>query len=227
MRLILDAGHGANTSGKRTPDGSMREFEFNSIVAALVKMNLEKYENVDIRYAHATLRDVPLHERVAAAINFKADCYVSIHANAYGTGWNDASGIETYIAPSRPKEAAVLAEKIQNRLVQYTARKDRGVKTADFYVLKQTPMTAVLVECGFMTNKQEASLLKSDAYREVCARAISDGIIATYGLKKKQASPADNGYYKVQVGAFKSKALAEKLAADMKKMGYGVIIKYE
>lgn len=227
MRIMIDAGHGANTAGKRTPDGSLREFEFNSIVAELVNDRLKNYQGVETRFAHATLRDVPLRERVNAAINFRADLYVSIHANAYGEGWNDASGIETYVAPSRPKEATALAYKVQQRLVQYTARKDRGVKTNNFYVLTETPMTAILVECGFMTNKAEATLLKTDAYRRLCADAIVSGIVAIYGLKLKQVDVNEKGLYRVQVGAFKDKSNAIKLSSELKKKGYDNYIKFE
>jgi N-acetylmuramoyl-L-alanine amidase len=60
------------------------------------------------------------------------------------------------------------------------------VKTANFHVLRETKMPAILVECGFMTNREECELLKSDAYRRKCAEAIVAGIVETYGLKPKR-----------------------------------------
>jgi len=71
-------------------------------------------------------------------------------------------------------------------LVKATKRNDRGIKTANFAVLRETSMPAILVECGFMTNKEEAALLKSDAYRQTCASAIVRGLANMYGLKKKE-----------------------------------------
>jgi N-acetylmuramoyl-L-alanine amidase len=219
MKIILDAGHGYSTPGKRSPDG-MREYEFNRAVAELAKEMLEKHQNTEVVFAHSDKRDVPLAERTALANKQNADCYVSIHANANGTcGWNSAGGIETYVHPSKPREALSLAQKIQRNLISSTGLRDRGVKTADFQVLRETKMTAVLVECGFMTNKEEASLLRTPLYRKRCAQAIVKAIAEQYGLRKYNKVKQ----YKVQV-AFSEKQLAEKLAGNLKKDGFNATI---
>ncbi|MDM5228460.1 N-acetylmuramoyl-L-alanine amidase [Cytobacillus sp. NJ13] len=219
MKIILDAGHGYSTSGKRSPDG-MREYEFNRAVADLSKEMLEKYQNTEVFFAHSDERDIPLAERTALANKHNVDCYVSIHANAYGTGgWNSAGGIETYVYPSKPREALALAQKIQRNLISATGLRDRGVKTADFQVLRETKMTAVLVECGFMTNKEEASLLRTPLYRKRCAQAIVKAIAEQYGLRKNDKIKQ----YKVQV-AFSEKQLAEKLAGNLQKDGFNATI---
>jgi hypothetical protein len=192
-RFILDAGHGPETAGKRSPDGSLREFHFNSVVADLLKEALLQYEGVEIQFAHESNRDVPLKERTDKANAWNADLYFSIHANAYGSGWNDAEGVETYIYTSKPNEAMILAAEVQNRLIRETGRVNRGVKTKDLHVLRETAMTAILAECGFMTNKEEAELLKSAAYRQKCARAFETAIVNTYKLELKQKASAPAG----------------------------------
>lgn len=229
---MLDAGHGLNTPGKRCPDDSMREFHFNSKVAEYARELLEQYENVQVDFAHdpSGKRDVPLSERTNKANKWKADVYFSIHANAFGNGWNSAEGIETYVYTSKPKEAMQLAANVQNHLIRETGRRNRGVKAANFQVLRETKMTAVLAECGFMTNKEEAALLKSDSYRRKCAVAIVKGIVETYKLKKKaqpkSPSTTISGkvLHKVQVGAFSDLKNAERLADELKKKGYPVYI---
>ncbi|WP_174728723.1 N-acetylmuramoyl-L-alanine amidase [Mesobacillus harenae] len=223
MRIMLDAGHGYTTPGKRTPDG-MSEYEFNRAVAQYTKGLLEDYQHVLVYFCHEDERDVPLQERTDKANRLKVDGYVSIHANAYGTGWNNAGGIETYIYKTRPKEAAELAHEIQHRMTSRTGLRDRGVKTADFHVLRETSMTAVLVECGFMTNQKEAGLLRADAFRRMCAEAIATAISYTYKLKKSAPSPADQQLFKVQAGAFKDKSKAEEVAARLKKAGYEAMV---
>lgn len=185
MKIMLDAGHGYNTPGKRSPDG-LREYEFNRAVASHAKALLDAYKNVIVSFAHSDKRDVPLDERTDSANSQHVDTYVAIHGNAYGTSWNDAGGIETYVYPTRPKEAVELAQKIQKQLVMLTGLRNRGVKTANFHVLRETYMTAVLCECGFMTNKEELALMRSDAYRRKCAEAIVKGIAEQYHLVKKQ-----------------------------------------
>jgi len=114
---------------------------------------------------HSDDRDVPLRERTDRANKWGADLFVSIHANAAGEGWSTAQGIETYVYTTRPPAAVALANAVQRHLIRTTGRPDRGVKSADFHVLRETRMTAILIECGFMTNKQECELLKSDDYR--------------------------------------------------------------
>lgn len=175
--IILDAAHGPNTPGKRSPDGRLLEFHFSSEVAELLKHYL-LLEGIDVFCTHENGRDVPLSERASLANRLNADAFVSIHANAYGTGWNEANGIETYKYPQTGKQTTLLAELIHRSMLSACERKDRGVKTANFAVLRETKMPAVLVECGFMTNREELGLLLSKAYRVQCARAMCFGILS-------------------------------------------------
>lgn len=186
MKIAIDAGHGPDTPGKRTPDDSMREFHFNSVVARYVRDGLKQYEGVEVLFTHTDdgSRDVPLKERTDKANTWKADVFVSIHANAFGNNWNDTNGIETFVYASRPAAAVKLADAVQRAIIRATGRHDRGVKAGDLHVLRETKMTAILIECGFMTNREEAALLKSDEYRRKCATAIVDAIAEVYGLKK-------------------------------------------
>ncbi|KKI92829.1 cell wall hydrolase [Bacillus sp. SA1-12] len=225
MKMMIDAGHGYETPGKRSVDG-MREYEFNRAVAEEMKDQLALYEGVSVLYSHSDRRDVPLSERTAKANREHVNLFVSIHANAHWNGreWTSAAGIETYVYLSKPRTAYQLAKNVQACLVKHTYRKDRGVKTANFHVLKETKMTAILVECGFMTNKTEASLLRSAAYRLTCARAIVTGIVTTYNLKKKTIDPSDKVLYKVQTGAFAEKENALQLAVELEKKGYDAMI---
>lgn len=185
MKICIDAGHGLDTPGKRCPDGSMKEYHFNSEVALLVDHLLSQYEDVETILTFSDTRDIPLAERVNKANGWKAEVFVSVHANAAGDDWSSARGIETYVYTTRPAAAMALALAVQRNLIQETGLVDRGVKAADFYLLNKTKMPAILCECGFMTNREEAGLLKSDEYRQKCAKAIVTGLAETYGLKRK------------------------------------------
>ncbi|MEH6941852.1 N-acetylmuramoyl-L-alanine amidase [Bacillus sp. JJ722] len=231
MKIVLDAGHGYSTAGKRSPDG-LKEYEVNRSIASYARNFLLAYENIKIIFTHSDLQDVALKTRIQKANTLQADCFISIHSNAAGNGleWHSASGIETYIFNSASQKSRTLAEKAQKNLVIATGLNNRGVKTADFYVLRETNMTAILVECGFMTNSTEVKLLKSETYRKACGEAIAKAIAEEYNLKKSSA-PVSNipatGSYKVQIGAFKSKKLADSLAKNLKKQGYEPYIIYE
>jgi N-acetylmuramoyl-L-alanine amidase len=223
MKIVLDAGHGHDTPGKRTPDG-MREYEFNRMTAHYAKHKLLTYEEVEIVYSHDDLRDVSLSERSNLANRLNAAAFVSIHANAFGTGsWNMVQGIETYVPAVYSPPSNILAAHVHTQLIQVTGRRDRGIKTADFHVLRETKMASILCECGFMTNMEEAQLLKSERYRKMCGEAIAGGVAAYFTLKEKKnvRSPS---LFKVQLGAFKEKKNADQLAAAVKKKGYEAFI---
>ena len=175
MKILIDAGHGPNTPGKRSPDGKLKEFYFNAAVAEEVK-KLLLLGGHTVVFSHQTDLDVPLYERTQLANRLKVDLFVSIHANAMGRAFNEANGIETFIYSKPQLASQQLASAVQQSLLLITKRKDRGIKRADFAVLRDTHMPAILVECGFMTHKQEVELLKSSAYRKRCAQGICFGI---------------------------------------------------
>ncbi len=228
MKIMIDAGHGYKTPGKSSPDG-MKEYEFNRSVAQYLSDLLTHYQ-VTTFFAHSDVLDIPLQERTNRANSLCVDLYVSIHANAaVNRGWHKAEGIETYIHSSKPEEALSLAKQIQNKLIATTGLQDRGVKTADFHVLRETKMTAVLVECGFMTNEDEIKLLKSEYYRKKCAQAIAESIISHYSLKRKISIPTkrpeqEKILYKVQLGAFSDMQNAANLATQLKRLGFKTTI---
>ena len=240
MKVMLDAGHGYNTAGKRSIDG-MREYEFTRKVAAFASEMLSGYQNVTVYFAHSDSRDVPLQERTNAANRLNVDTYVSIHANAYGTTWNDANGIETYVYTTNHQETYQLAQKVQSNLVALTGLRNRGVKTANFHVLRETRMPAILCECGFMTNRNEAALMRTDSYQRNCAQAIVNGLAAQYHLTKNQTAPTPpptstptppsnptplpkSGLFKVQAGAFSERSNADEHVRKLKADGFEAFI---
>ncbi len=235
---MLDAGHGYNTAGKRSIDG-MREYEFTRKVAQYANEMLSAYQNVIVYFAHSDSRDVPLQERTNAANRLNVDAYVSIHANAYGTTWNDANGIETYVYSTNHQETYQLAQKIHSNLIALTGLRNRGIKTANFHVLRETKMPAILVECGFMTNRNEAALMRTEAFQRNCAQAIVNGLAAQYNLTATQTSPPTpsitptppsnstppkSGLFKVQAGAFSEKNNADEHVRKLKSDGFEAFV---
>ena len=190
MKFAIDAGHGNQTPGKRSPDGSLREFHFNNPVALEITriLRMEYGQEVINPYDVTGATDTPLQIRAQRANAAKADAFISIHANAAGSGgWSSAEGIETFVYNVGPQPGSLaLAANVQTAMIRATGRKNRGVKRANYAVLRQTSMPAILVEAGFMTSQTENNLLKSDKYRKQIARAVVDGIAATYNLKPKK-----------------------------------------
>lgn len=185
MKIAIDDGHGMETTGKRTPafsDGSvMRENEFNRAVVAYLHDELIR-NGFSVVLTAPEDTDISLATRVQRANDAHADYFISVHANAFGNGWNDANGVESFVHALNDAKTTGLARCVQHELVRETGLRDRGVKeNPTLYVLRKTTMPAVLCECGFMTNVIEAKLLKSDAYRKKCAVAICRGICSYTG----------------------------------------------
>lgn len=181
VKICLDAGHGASTNGKRSPDSSLMEYEFNRDVGRRLKAILEHHD-VGVIETVTDDTDVSLAERCNIANKNNVDYFVSIHANADGSGynWTSAKGWEIYIVGKGGK-----AEKLA-KSIQESSRElgliDRGVKVANFQVLRDTNMPAVLIEHGFYTNKEECELLKTESFRQKCAEADARGILSYLGI---------------------------------------------
>lgn len=186
--VALDGGHGMDTAGKRTPtlpDGSfMHENEFNDAVVGLLKIELERCGFGVLLVAPEEI-DTPLSVRVQRANDANATFYLSVHANAYDTKFDgdalDPSGVETYTWTSG--ESLRIGTILHNHLIQGTPQKNRGVKDGTWlYVLANTKMPAVLVECAFMDNLREASLLRSEEFRKEVARELAQGLCEAYNV---------------------------------------------
>jgi N-acetylmuramoyl-L-alanine amidase len=191
--VILDDGHGLETLGKRTPKYSngiqIKENVFNHATKELLINELNKF-NINTYDVSPERTDTSLKTRTDRA-NYKMNkkeynyyIFISIHFNAIGSYWNDnVGGIETYHYPGSEK-GHILAKKVHNQLLKGTDLKDRHVKSANFHVLRETKMPAILCECGFMSNHIEANLMNNIRYQKECAREITSGIFDYFEIKK-------------------------------------------
>ncbi len=114
---------------------------------------------------------VSLGERVRIANRYRDAIFVCIHFNSASR--LDANGIETYYYSD---QSAALAANIHRQVVAGTTTDNRGIRRRGYYVLRRTNVPAVLVECGFLTNPDEARLVLQSSYRERLAEQIAAGI---------------------------------------------------
>lgn len=170
--VVLDAGHGGSQTGALY--SGVNEKDINLSVAKKVESILLKqgYNVVMTRTTDAT---VGLYDRADIANAVEADVFVSIHSNAAENN-ADYTGIYTYYHPTS-RRGARLAQAIQDPICQITGAIDRGIKDADFVVLRETDMCAVLVEMGFMTNSGELQRLITPSYQDKLAAGIAEGIV--------------------------------------------------
>ncbi|MDR1135881.1 MAG: N-acetylmuramoyl-L-alanine amidase [Clostridiales Family XIII bacterium] len=182
LSVVLDPGHGAETAGKKSPDNSLMEYEFNRDMAKRIKSHLERH-GVEVLITTPDDKDLPLADRCKFANESDADIFVSIHANAFGNGddWTSTKGWEIYIY-KKGSYSEQLAKAIHSAAIPASGLADRGIKTGMYYVIANANMPAVLVEHGFYTNQDEIQLLKSNDFRERLAVMDAKGILNFFGV---------------------------------------------
>ena len=187
MKIAIDAGHGSNTAGKRTPSG-YREHYANVVVANylydILKANPSHFDVIRTGWddeSYMDDEDTSLGNRQRTIKNNGCSISISIHFNASGNGktYNNASGIETYYHKTKYADSKKLATCVQSELIKGTPQKNRGVKQGALAMCNCSAMgtkASILCELGFMTNLTEATLMQDKDFCKECAREIAQGI---------------------------------------------------
>lgn len=188
VKIAIDCGHGLKTPGKQTPDG-IREWTLNDKVRDKAVSMLKDY---DCEIIFTDNNEGNVDESLASRLNkYKsagASAFVSIHHNAYTGKWGNATGVEVYTDRKPTAKDKELANAIYNRLVKYTGLRGRGVKKANFYVINQNTIPAVLVEGGFMDGRNDYKVITSESGQEAYAKAVAEGLVEFLNLKKKAST---------------------------------------
>ncbi|NLM98287.1 MAG: N-acetylmuramoyl-L-alanine amidase, partial [Halanaerobiaceae bacterium] len=171
--IVIDAGHGGFDPGAIGPSG-LEEKTINLELALKVE-NILKTAGYNVRLTRKDDTFISLKDRVEFANKLNAMLFVSIHINSANSPYSE--GTETFIAPDKAASSLLLANCLQDKMLEELRRVDRGVKKENFYVIKYTKMPAALVEVAFLSNPHEESLLASNLFKEKAARAIAQGII--------------------------------------------------
>lgn len=192
--LVLDAGHGLNTSGKQTMNGSkgvIKEWTLNSNVCNKIQAILKDYDVTIHRTDDTTGKtDISLSERVKRCNNYNPHLFVSIHHNAGG-----GVGTEVYWHTKGTAEDKKVANILAPKLASKCGMRNRGVKQASFAVLGCKP-TAILVEGGFMDTVADYEIITSDKGQQAYAEAVAESIIEYLGLKKVVATTTQSPQWK-------------------------------
>lgn len=175
--IIIDAGHGGGDKGAKIRN--LFEKKLTLRTAYLAKKHLEA---LGYRVVMTRARDIfiPLHARVRIANRRNEAIFISIHYNSAENP--SAKGIEVYYYGSNQSVRSVtskkLARNLLNEVIKETKASSRGTKHGNYQVIRETKMTAVLIEGGFMTNAEERNLLKTQSYLEKIAKGIAFGLDA-------------------------------------------------
>src|SRR3954452_14068800 len=182
--VVVDAGHGGKDNGaSRRYGGAEKNATLDVATRLAVKLREAQFHVVMTRSNDVF---VDLDERAAISNRQKNAIFVSVHFN--DSGRRGIRGFETYY---HSPAARPLAYRIQEQIMTLPGAVNRGVKTANFRVLRKAAYPAVLVECGFLSNRKEGAAARSATRRDDLADKIAEAIVdERYGKGTYRAPPS-------------------------------------
>jgi N-acetylmuramoyl-L-alanine amidase len=230
VKIVIDPGHEGvgNALDPGAVANGLKEAALTLRIAKYMYDMLNEYEGVQVRLTRTGNQRLTLSQRAKMANEWGADFFISIHINAGG-----GTGFESYVYNGNVSSATVAYQNVIHAEIMKAIGnvKDRGKKRANYAVLRETCMPAILTENLFIDNPNDAAKLKSEQFLLQVAYGHVIGLEKAFGLKKKtkpQPQPkqkvSDGKLYRVQVGVFADRKNAERLAEELKKKGYPAII---
>lgn len=193
--LVLDAGHGGTDPGAAGNGIYENNCTLNIVNAA--KDYFDEDGSIKVYYTRTTNTQTnitsgsnglntstSLRARTDLANKVDADLFISVHINSAGN--TTARGTEVYYSANNNKKnsgglsASKLAQMAYDSVVKAVGSSKRGVKTANFYVIRYTNMPAILIETAFISNKQDAEILKSDKKIDQIGKSIYDTVVSAF-----------------------------------------------
>ena len=186
--LVLDAGHGGFDPGKVGVNGELEKDINLAIVFKLQKLLEEQGFSVALTRDSDTIlapansnskKKDDMIARIEKITELNPYFTISIHQNSYTTP--DVNGPQVFFYKDS-EASATMAQVIQNAMNEYLqpSKHREAQANSNYYLLTRTPTPTVIVECGFLSNPDEATLLSSDEYQTKVAEAIALGILSYY-----------------------------------------------
>ncbi len=167
--VIIDAGHGGHDRGAKR--GLVYEKHL-TLDTALRLQHYLKTHGIRTKMTRRSDVFISLSGRASYGNRYRNAIFVSVH---YNSSWKrDPHGIETYYYSSEGKKLASL---VQGRIMRKLRTPNRGIKYRGFYVIRHSKHPAILVECGFVSNRRECSRMKKAWFRQSVAEGIGEGIL--------------------------------------------------
>ncbi len=182
FKIFLDPGHGGSDPGAQS--NGLNEKDVVLDIALKTKEVLDNdYAGVKTKLSRSTDTFVALKDRSKMANDWGADYFTSFHLNSFDGA---SSGFESYIYNGNVgSETATRQLHIHTYLGDRLEVNDRGRKKANFSVLRNSRMSALLLEFMFIDNPDENKLLQSKKYRDYLGKLTAEAIADTYDLTRK------------------------------------------
>jgi N-acetylmuramoyl-L-alanine amidase len=178
-KICIDAGHGGYDAGALGPGGA-NEKDVNLDIALKTKAELEKC-GAEVLLTRTDDTFVSLQDRTDFANKEKCDIFISAHENSAAKKKRIAHGTETFWHTKGDDNDKKLATELQTNIVSAIGLTDRGVKQANFAVLRESEMPAALIETAFISNPEEEKLLTDPVFQQKVAMAVTKGVLGYFG----------------------------------------------
>ncbi|MBN6206749.1 N-acetylmuramoyl-L-alanine amidase [Ralstonia pickettii] len=213
MKIYLDPGHGGSDPG--AVGNGLKEKDVVLDIAKRIKLQLTEYIGVHVKLSRTKDAAKSLAARTDEANAWGADIFLSIHCNAFN---GRARGYEDFVYNRLSPNAAArrYREILHKKITGSIQLPNRGKKQANFHVLRETVMPAILTENGFIDHSEDARLMKQAAWREEVAKGHTEGLVEIFQLKK---STQKHSVYTVIAGSFQYPANAEGRKAFLEAKG--------
>ncbi len=223
--IVLDPGHGGTDPG--ACGNGLKEAFITLDVCKIMRTELERH-GFKVILTRETDTYLTLSQRANIANKQGAHLFISNHCNSASSP--SATGVESYVHPNEIT-GCKLSENISKRMSQVLGLRNRGAKEANFAVLRETNMSAILIENAFINNPSDAVILR-DKKSEI-AHAITQEILAFYGIScdgnhqtTAPSNPSTTGtkFYRVVVGSYLDKSKAAEVEAKLEGIGYNAFL---
>ncbi|WP_084028994.1 N-acetylmuramoyl-L-alanine amidase family protein [Bacillus sp. J33] len=180
MKLYLDPGHGGSDPGAEGNGLSEKGIALD-IALKIRSILTSKYKNIEVKMSRTDDTTKSLSDRTNEANAWGADFYLSIHCNSFN---GSARGYEDYIHSSLSDNSvtAKYQDILHEEVIKFNQLQDRGKKKANYHVLRESAMPALLSENGFIDNAQDAELMKQSSWRQKVAQGHANGIAKAFNL---------------------------------------------
>lgn len=215
-KIYIDAGHGGTDPG--AVGNGLREKDLTLTISKKIADILKGYD-CSVKLSRTGDQTLSLKQRTDDANKWGADYLLSVHINAGG-----GTGYEDFIYNGN-----VISNTVKYRDTMHTEIvkalgnvRNRGKKRANFHMVRQSKMPAMLTENMFIDTKADADKLKDSKFIDKIAQGHANGLIKAFSLKKKQTSKPNKGketFFRVVAGSYKDRKNADAQMAKLKKLG--------
>lgn len=167
--IVIDPGHGGKDRGAIRSDLYEKTLTLPTAIEVAKRL---RNEGASVTLTRTDDTYISLDERVRISDSNDADALISLHYNAFTD--QAVSGINTHYYAG--DEAQKLASSIQTSLIKYVQLNDRGVRTGNYHILRESSDPAILIELGFMSNPDERETIQTTTYQKKVADAITAGV---------------------------------------------------